>query len=73
VLKIGGVVRDVNLFPPEPYVAGLNELADVLTGITLAVRRGEALDSERLSALAEEIKDAARRHDLYEPLAERNS
>jgi hypothetical protein len=47
----------------------LNNLAEALTGITLALRRGEGLESERLSALAEDIKEAARRHDLYEPLA----
>jgi hypothetical protein len=56
-------------FSPEPYALGLNNLAEALTGITLALRRGEGLESERLSALAEDIKEAARRHDLYEPLA----
>jgi hypothetical protein len=37
-------------------------------GIKLALWRDEGLESERLSSLAEEINDSARRHGLYEPL-----
>jgi hypothetical protein len=52
----------------EPlWLAGLNDVGEVLEGIKIALERPERFTSEQLSALAQELQEAARRYGVYEP------
>jgi hypothetical protein len=50
------------------YLAGLNDLGEVLEGIQIALDRPDRFTSEHLSALANEIAAVAERYGVYEPL-----
>ncbi len=58
---------DEPYFEP-PWLEGLNELIEVLEGIEIALEKPERFTSETLVELAREIEEAARRHNVYEPL-----
>jgi hypothetical protein len=51
-----------------PWLAGLNDLGEVLEGIRIAIDRPERFTSEQLTALADELRDAAVRYGVFEPL-----
>jgi hypothetical protein len=46
----------------------VNELVNVLEGISLALEHPERFTSEQLTALARKIEAAALQHRVYEPL-----
>jgi hypothetical protein len=59
---------DESPYYEPPHLEGLNDLGEVLEGITLALQRPERYSSDELSALAREIEAAARRFSVYEPI-----
>ena len=58
---------------PSPYheshwIEGVNELGEVLEGISIALDRPERFTSPHLVAMAAEIESVAKRYGVYEPI-----
>jgi hypothetical protein len=55
-------------YSKPPWLEALNELTEGLEGIEMALDKPERFTSEALAQLAREIEEAARRHNVFEPL-----
>jgi hypothetical protein len=61
-------MADESPYKEPPWLEGLNELLDVLQGISIALDRPERFSTPQLLTLANELQELARRHGIYEPL-----
>lgn len=59
---------DAPIWNEPPWLAGFNDVGEVIEGINIALQRPERFSSDHLTALAKELQEVARRYGVYEPL-----
>jgi hypothetical protein len=59
---------EVPIWNEPEWMAGLNDVGEVIEAINVALQRPERFTSDHLTSLANELADVARRHGVFEPL-----